>query len=301
MIGRVLMIVGMIMTVVMMAGPRVRRVRVPVARTLRRHFLRIQPFNRPTADQNTEPSTNDSAPNRLTTLDTDLRQTEAVNRIAHHFEWHAEIEAGTQKHISRDPARAIEVVNGHAAGRLPRRFLAQRHPASCAAEDEVIDEVDSQELARGGHAAGKKNVLRTRARIAARVSVEQHDAARVPEKAFLEDLPWLDGSTVDRSSKHLALPHQAMPAVKEKGTHDFLIAALVPHGEEPRHFRRSSQGLSFRERLAPREATSYFDGRENAGRFSAADSPATESTCGDRQESAETAAIPQQVSRKTQN
>src|SRR5262249_36163165 len=92
-----------------------RRRLVPMGRLVATSFqlFRVRSLERAAVQEHAEAGAGEAAAPRLARLHSDAWQPEPGDRIRHHVERHAEVEAGAEEHIASDAARAVEMIAGH--------------------------------------------------------------------------------------------------------------------------------------------------------------------------------------------
>lgn len=76
-------------------------------------LLRVRPLDRLAVLEHTEPGAHESSARGLTRLDGDPGQAEPSHYVEEHLDRHTQIQASPQKHVPRDAAAAIQVIDPH--------------------------------------------------------------------------------------------------------------------------------------------------------------------------------------------
>lgn len=119
-------ILGVLVTMVMMMVvlmPMIMGMRMPVGVPL--GLVGIGSFDRTPVEEDAEAGAGEAAAHGFAALHRHPRKTEPSDRVRDHVEGHAKVQAGPEEHVSREAARAVEVVvrhggEGYHAGLFPR-------------------------------------------------------------------------------------------------------------------------------------------------------------------------------------
>jgi len=76
-------------------------------------LLRIRTLQRPAIREDTETGPGKSSTRGLAALDRDPRKPEAGHHVGEQLERQPQVQAGSQKHVPRDAAAAVQVVDHH--------------------------------------------------------------------------------------------------------------------------------------------------------------------------------------------
>src|SRR5262245_34459736 len=112
MIVRVTMVMPMLvlMVVVPMTMVVVRMVMSVFVSVVPLSLLRVGPLHRTAVHEHPEADARKAAAARPAAFDRHSRKTEPCDRLRDHVERHSQVQAGAEEHVSREPARAVEVV-----------------------------------------------------------------------------------------------------------------------------------------------------------------------------------------------
>jgi hypothetical protein len=152
------------------------------------------------------------------------------------------------------------VVKPATPSRSPFPF-PERRPALGAADDQVVDHLDSHHLAGRDHAAHEGAVLGAGRWIAARAGMEDNHAPSASQESLLEDLSRLDRGPAEGAAVDRSLGDQAASRVDQQDTDDLLVLDAVPEPDVLRDLLSGGYRLPVRD-LAPYQTTRQFEVRQ---------------------------------------